>query len=178
MPRLGPGSEQHKLMPFSVAFHTYSSNDFFTPQNINGNINQLIAEGNAIDHSYVGPAGFFASQFIPVSVGTGTFNGSQPYTFPVEVDFTGSGVTGVNPAISGDGASPAGMIINVPTGSTNGAQMQVNGVTLVSAGSSTASLSTTVAANVNGILEAEPTINSAAALGPVGPGYTNTGVAL
>jgi hypothetical protein len=69
-------------MPFSAAFHTYTPTDTVTNTNLNGNINQIITQGNAIDNTFVGPNGFFASQIIPTSSpSNSTFGGAVAYFF-------------------------------------------------------------------------------------------------
>src|SRR5271166_646203 len=165
-------------MPFTAAFHTYTASDTVTSTNLNGNINQIITQGNAIDNTYVNPlTGFYASQIIPTSGPQGTFGGSQPYTFPVELDFTGTTVTAGAVAIGGDAGATKGMLLNVPTGSTNGFRFQVNGSTVFQV-PNTGIISTVGNANIGGVLQASPTINATTVLGPVAPAYGSGGAAV
>jgi hypothetical protein len=153
------------MSTFTV-FHTYTPLDFITNTNLNGNILNIVTAGNAIDRTNMQlGSGIDASSFNPASGPAATFGGVVPYTFQTEVDFTGTTVTAGAVAIGGDAGGTKGLLLNVPTGSTNGFQAQVGGVTQARIAS-------------NGAFLASPLINSNAVLGPVGPGYTATGTAL
>jgi hypothetical protein len=178
-------------MPFTAQFHVYSVNDTVTAANLNGNISQIITQGNAIDNTFVGAAGFFGSQIIPTTAGQATFGGSGAglnYTFPqnlaitgtttaaAEIDMTGTTVTAGQVAIGGDAGGTQGMLLNVPTGSTNGLRAQVNGVTQFQVTTGTAP--TTIPFVRNGVVAASPTINAVTTAGPLAPGYTVAGATL
>ena len=171
------------MSTFTV-FHMYSAMDTVTAANLNGNISSLVTAGNSIDRTnLLGGLGIDASSMNPSSGPAATFGGSQQYTFSngltlgAELDLTGTTVTAAKVAISGDAASPQGMLLNVPTGSTNGIQFQVNGATKVQV-TGGGVLVTQGNALIGGLCQAAPTINATSTLGPVPPGYGSGGAAL
>jgi hypothetical protein len=189
------------MSTFTV-FHTYSINDSVTAANLNGNISALVTAGNSIDRTNLaGGTGIDASSMNPSTAAAATFGGAQQYSFlnglavtgavtmngtnsfvgattaGAEIYFTGTTVTAGAVAIGGDNGATKGMLLNVPTGSTNGFQFQVNGVTKVQV-ANTGALTTQAAASIGGVLQASPTINATTTLGPVPPGYTGAGAAL
>src|SRR5271165_4291466 len=171
------------MSTFTV-FHMYSAMDTVTAANLNGNISSLVTAGNSIDRTnLLGGLGIDASSMNPSSGPAATFGGSQQYTFSngltlgAELDLTGTTVSAAKVAISGDAGGVQGMLLNVPTASTNGIQFQVNGATKVQVNSGGV-LITQGAANIGGQCQAAPTINATTALGPVPPGYGSGGAAL
>jgi hypothetical protein len=189
------------MSTFTV-FHTYSVNDSVTAANLNGNISALVTAGNSIDRTNLaGGAGIDASSMNPSTAAAATFGGAQQYSFlnglavtgavtmngtnsfvgattaGAEIDFTGTTVTAGAVAIGGDNGATKGMLLNVPAGSTNGFQFQVNGVTKAQI-ANTGALTTQAAASIGGVLQASPTINATTTLGPVAPAYTSAGAAV
>jgi hypothetical protein len=153
------------MSTFTV-FHTYTPTDGVTNTNLNGNISALVTAGNSIDRTnLLGGTGIDASSVKPTGPSAATFGGTQPYTFPTEVDFTGTSITTTAVAIGGDSGATQGMLLNVPTSSTNGIQLQVNGVTKAQL-------------EAGGDFMVAPLINATSTLGRVPPGYTAAGVAL
>jgi hypothetical protein len=152
-------------MPFTSAFHTYTSSDTVTNTNLNGNINQIITQGNAIDNTYVNNAtGFYASQIIPTSTPQGTFGGSVQLTLPL------GGIVGTT--------NNAVVPLTV-TGNTGGGQTaHLLDVLLQPAGTNMFSVDNAGNGVFGGSLQASPTINATSIASYVPPGYTNTGAVL
>jgi hypothetical protein len=120
-----------------TAFHVWQTGDTITAANLNGNNNNLITCGNAIDNTNIGSAGIYASQIKPTSTAQAAFGGAQNYTFPQDLIFTASAATSpTSVAIWNDNGSTNGLFLNVPTGSTNGVTIGVNGVGVASIASS------------------------------------------
>jgi hypothetical protein len=97
-----------------------------------------------------------------------------------ELDFNGTSVISSQVAIGRDNGATHGLLFNVPTSSTNGYEMQSNGATIAQM-TNTGALTTTGSgqtSNINGSLQASPTINGATVLSYCAPGYTAAGVAL
>jgi hypothetical protein len=191
------------MSTFAV-FHTYTPLDFITNLNLNGNILNIVNAGNAIDRTNMANgSGIDASSMNPSTAPAATFGGTQLYTFgpgvaitggltygtltlagpsimQSELDFTGTTVSASQVAIGGDAGGTKGLLLNVPTGSTNGFELQSNGSTVVQV-NNTGVLSTTASgqtSNINGSLQAKPTINGTAVASFIGPGYTAAGAAL
>ena len=119
------------------------------------------------------------------STGVAVFNSSPIFnaglTLASELDFTGTTVTATAVAIGGDAGATAGMIFNVPTGSTNGFQFQVAGSTVFSIsnnGTVGGAGIFTGAGTFGGALQCEPTINATTVQSYVAPGYTAAGAAV
>ncbi len=68
----------------------------------NANNNYLNACATTIDNTQVGSAGFYASQIKPTNPTQATFGGSQPYSFPNNISFGGSGTGGTLYATNGN----------------------------------------------------------------------------
>jgi hypothetical protein len=191
------------MSTFTV-FHTYTPLDFITNLNLNGNILNIVTAGNAIDRTNMqSGSGIDASSMNPASAPAATFGGSQLYTFgpgvaitggltygtltlagpsvmQSELDFTGTTVSAGQVAIGGDAGGTKGLLLNVPTGSTNGFELQSNDSTVAQV-NNTGVLSTTANGQtnkVNGSLQSTPTINGTAVASFNGPGYTSAGAAL
>ena len=97
-------------------------------------------------------------------------------TLSTELDFTGTTVTSTAVAIGGDAGGTAGMIFNVPSGSTNGFQFQVAGSTVFSIsnnGTVGGAGIFTGAGTFGGALKCAPTINSVTVSSWVTPLYTD-----
>src|SRR5271165_1494886 len=178
-------------------FYVYKPIDTITNVNLNGNIQNIVTAGNAIDRTNMADgSGIDASSMNPASGPAATFAGVEQYSFPQgltsakEIDFTGTSVSHTNVAIGSDGAATAGMILNIPGPVSGGIQLGVNGVNEVEFGTNTnvpltgnqVSLVTQGLAQINGALSVAPYIVSAGipynVSGPAGPGYTNLGGAL
>src|SRR5271165_6740287 len=175
-------------------FYVYKPIDTITNVNLNGNIQNIVTAGNAIDRTNMADgSGIDASSMNPASGPAATFAGVEQYSFPQgltsakEIDFTGTSVSHTNVAIGSDGAATAGMILNIPGPVSGGIQLGVNGVNEVEFGTNTnvpltgnqVSLVTQRLVQINGALSVAPYIVSAGipynVSGPAGPGYTNLG---
>ena len=96
---------------------------------------------------------------------------------PGAIGFTGTTVTSTDVALGGDAGTIAGLLLNVPTGSTNGFQFQVAGsnvATISNAGVFTAAAGNWAGSgSFGGALKAKPTINGHAVSTWVPPLYTS-----
>lgn len=109
--------------------HTWITGDVITAALLNGQVASFVAAGNAVNQANVDATGFYASQIKPTSGAQGTFGGTQVYTFPSNLVLSASATTSATSvALWNDNGATNGLVLNVPTGSTNGFQFMVNGV--------------------------------------------------
>ena len=125
-------------------------------------------------------------QFSVNSAGQSVFavspTGVNPSPLPGAIATTATSLTSTKVAFSGDGGAILGMLLNVPTGSTNGFQFQVGGsnvATISNAGVFTAGAGVWAGSGAfGGALKAKPTINGHAVASYVAPAYTAAGAAV
>jgi len=83
--------------------YTFTPNTTILSAQVNANFQALAQGFGNIDHSDVGPAGFYASQIIPIDAPTATFGGALPYTFVNDVatlgNFTAAQALMVGPSL-------------------------------------------------------------------------------
>jgi len=89
-------------MAVSVPF-TFTPDTTILSSQVNANFAALAQGIGTIDHSDVGPLGFYASQIIPIDSTTATFGGTLPYSFVHDVsvisNITASGAVMVGPSL-------------------------------------------------------------------------------
>ena len=151
-------------------FYTWSTGDTITSARLN-TINTVVTNcGNNIDNTNIGTAGIFASQIKGTSSANNTFGvTTAAATLNVPLILGASAITDNSLVeLRNDNGGTNGLLFNVPTGSTNGFQLTVNGATYLQAAKG----------GIGGCTANAPTINSTNTLGCMPPVYTNAGASL
>jgi hypothetical protein len=110
--------------------NSFSPNTTIQSALMNSNFSTIAtwANGN-VDSTNVGTAGINPVKVLCTSTATCTFGSAQAYIFPQNVVFNANAATSPTlVAIWNDNGGTNGMVLNVPTASTNGIQLTVNAV--------------------------------------------------
>ncbi len=141
--------------------YTFFPNTLADATQVNADFSAVATCASTIDNTNIGPAGIFASQIIPLTVGEATFGGSQPYTFPS--DIAAAGTIAAGPLTLGPTFVTGGSLVSTTTASSG--QLVLGGSTSygkIDYGQSNANLFTTsvglvvngpiTATNISGVL--------------------------
>lgn len=152
--------------------NSFTSGTVISSSQMNSNFNSIAtwANGN-VDHTNINnSAGIYASQLVPTSGAQATFGGSTGYTFTTTL--TAPGLIMATPAatptanavwLQNDNGGTNGLVINIPSASTNGIQFEAAGVRV---GQMTA----------DGLFYGTP--HSQTTPAPMAPTYTHAGAAV